>query len=181
MTILVAQITPMAPAGCTTCYAGVIDLNNAIPAWAADITTANSPVSIVDAWTGYNTTLDTGDGVHPNDAGNVILANDWFAPLSSAILKVGGGSATTTVVVGTSTKSVSVATSTKASTSVKATSTSKIVSTTLVPSATKTTSITKTASGTTSASTATQTMYGQCGEHCLGGEWKRRRSMLIVR
>jgi len=35
MVIMVAKITPMAPTGCTTCPAGVIALDAAIPAWAA--------------------------------------------------------------------------------------------------------------------------------------------------
>jgi acyl-CoA thioesterase-1 len=35
MVIMVAQITPMSPSGCTTCAAGVVALNAAIPAWAA--------------------------------------------------------------------------------------------------------------------------------------------------
>lgn len=32
MLVLVAQITPMSPSGCTTCAQGVINLNAAIPA-----------------------------------------------------------------------------------------------------------------------------------------------------
>lgn len=154
MTILVAQITPMNPSGCTTCYGGVVALNAAIPAWAAGITTAASPVSVVDCWTGYNTTLDTGDGVHPNDAGNTILANDWYAPLSSAIVRVGG---TAPVTVSAS--------STKTSTTSTTTTTTSSKSSTLSTSTVKTsTSSTKTSSSATSTSTATQILYGQCGK-----------------
>jgi lysophospholipase L1-like esterase len=80
MTITVAQITLMDPSGCSYCAQGVINLNAAIPAWAAGITTSQSPVSEVNCWAGYNETADTVDGVHPNDAGNTILASDWFAP-----------------------------------------------------------------------------------------------------
>ncbi|KAJ5052270.1 uncharacterized protein L3040_002024 [Drepanopeziza brunnea f. sp. 'multigermtubi'] len=132
MVVLVAQITPMAPAGCASCAQGVVSLNAAIPAWAAAISTATSPVNVVDCWTGFNTTLNTGDGVHPNESGNVILAHDWFAPLSSAIVKVrgggGGGGATSTVTsaatISSNSKPVTASTlATKTSSSAQPTST----------------------------------------------------------
>ena len=44
----------------------VVAFNNAIPAWAAGKTTAQSPITVVDQWTGFNTAADTYDGVHPN-------------------------------------------------------------------------------------------------------------------
>jgi len=90
MTILVAQITPMNPSNCAGCAAGVVALNAAIPAWAQGLSTATSPISVVDLWDGYSDAADTNEGVHPNDAGNAIIAKDWFAPLSSAIVRVGG-------------------------------------------------------------------------------------------
>ncbi len=65
-------------------------LDAAIPPWAQNISTAASPVGVVDCWDGYSTSADTVDGAHPNDAGNAILAKDWFAPLSSAIIRVSG-------------------------------------------------------------------------------------------
>lgn len=46
--VLVAQITPMNPSGCTTCEPGVENLNAAIPSWASGISTTTSPVSVVD-------------------------------------------------------------------------------------------------------------------------------------
>jgi hypothetical protein len=107
MTIMVAQITPMAPSGCSYCAQGVINLNAAIPAWAAGISTTKSPVSVVNCFAGYNDAADTVDGVHPNDAGNTLLANDWFAPLSSAVVRVGGQAAVTTSAGATSTAVVS--------------------------------------------------------------------------
>ncbi|KAG4410954.1 hypothetical protein IFR04_015915 [Cadophora malorum] len=150
--VLVAQITPMSPSGCTTCAQGVIDLNAAIPAWAAGISTTASPVSIVDVWTGFSTSLDTGDGVHPNDAGNVVLANDWFQPLSSAIVRVGGPQ------TGTASSITSLIRS--SSTSTRATITSTLV--------------TKTSSAVTSTSAAatggaSSPVYGQCGGQSWNG------------
>ncbi|MEU4236795.1 cellulose binding domain-containing protein [Actinoplanes sp. NPDC026619] len=85
MKILVAQIIPMNPSTCATCAAGVVALNAAIPAWAAGLTSAASPITVVDQWTGFDTATDTGDGVHPNDAGNVKIANRWYPYVSAAI------------------------------------------------------------------------------------------------
>ncbi|MFD7658242.1 hypothetical protein ACFV4N_30080 [Actinosynnema sp. NPDC059797] len=52
---------------------GIADQDQ-LPPWpaaarAAAKTTARSPITAVDQWTGFDTTTDTGDGVHPNDAG----------------------------------------------------------------------------------------------------------------
>ncbi|MFI1996031.1 cellulose binding domain-containing protein [Actinoplanes sp. NPDC020271] len=85
MRILVAQIIPMNPPTCTECAQRVVALNAAIPAWAAGLTTAASPITVVDQWTGFDTATDTYDGVHPNDAGNVKIANRWYPPLAGVI------------------------------------------------------------------------------------------------
>ncbi len=82
MKVLVAQILPMAPSGCTDCGQRVQDLNAAIPGWAAGITTAQSPVTAVDQWTGFSDASDTYDGVHPNDSGNVKIADRWYPALA---------------------------------------------------------------------------------------------------
>ncbi|KAL2192614.1 SGNH hydrolase-type esterase domain-containing protein [Corynascus similis CBS 632.67] len=83
--ILVAQIIPMRPSNCPQCYDRVVALNQAIPDWAASKSTAESPIVVVDCWTGFDPSSDTGDGVHPNNSGNEKLANAWFEPLVQAI------------------------------------------------------------------------------------------------
>ena len=85
MKILVAQIIPMNPSTCAECGARTVALNNAIPAWAAGKSTSQSPITVVDQWTGFSTSADTNDGVHPIASGNVKIANRWLAPLSAAI------------------------------------------------------------------------------------------------
>jgi len=85
MKILVAQILPMNPANCPACAQRVIALNAAIPGWAAGKTTAQSPIVVVDQWTGFNTASDTGDGVHPTDTGNRKIADRWFPPLTALL------------------------------------------------------------------------------------------------
>jgi lysophospholipase L1-like esterase len=81
----VAQIIPMNPANCRQCGDRVVALNKAIPAWAASKNSTDSPITVVDCWTGFDTARDTGDGVHPNNAGNEKIANYWFEPLRRAI------------------------------------------------------------------------------------------------
>jgi lysophospholipase L1-like esterase len=81
--VLVAQIIPMT--GCDTCAADVVELDNAIPGWAAGLTTTQSPIVVVDQWTGFNAATDTGDGVHPNTGGFQKMANRWYPPLAQVL------------------------------------------------------------------------------------------------
>jgi hypothetical protein len=79
--MLVAQITPLNPAGCSSCLAGVQALNAVIPAWATSSSTAQSPVTVVDQATNFDVATDTVDGVHATDAGSVKIATNWFNAL----------------------------------------------------------------------------------------------------
>ena len=85
--VLVAQITPLNPAGCSACESRVTTLNAQIPGWAARSSTPASRVSVVDlhsAFTGANYTANssyTADGVHPNVAGAQLIANEWYDAL----------------------------------------------------------------------------------------------------
>src|SRR4051794_2559106 len=85
MKIIVAQIIPMSAAACATCPADVAALNNAIPGWAADLTTQQSPVVVADLWTGYDAVTDNVDGVHPNDTGYQKMAAGWYPVLSRVL------------------------------------------------------------------------------------------------
>lgn len=86
MRILVAQIIPMNPNnGCSYCAQDVINLNAAIPAWAASLTTAQSPVVVVDQWTGFDDATDTVDGIHPNSSGDQKIAARWFPALTAQL------------------------------------------------------------------------------------------------
>ncbi|WP_230686343.1 GDSL-type esterase/lipase family protein [Catellatospora vulcania] len=79
--ILVAQIIPMTPSGCSWCPSGVTALNSAIPGWAASRTTARSPITVVDQYTGFDTSVDTSDGVHPDDSGFQKMSDRWYPAL----------------------------------------------------------------------------------------------------
>ncbi|TYB55086.1 cellulose-binding protein [Nonomuraea sp. PA05] len=95
MKILVAKIIPMNPSSCAECAQRTVNFNNAIPAWATATSTAQSPVTVVDQWTGFSTGTDTYDGVHPNAAGDQKMSDKWYPPLVDAL--AGGGTATPTV------------------------------------------------------------------------------------
>ena len=83
--VLVAKIIPMNPSSCPECAQRVVALNAAIPAWAAATTTAASPVTVVDQWTGFDDATDTADGVHPIDSGNRKIAARWLPALTAAL------------------------------------------------------------------------------------------------
>lgn len=85
-TILVAQIIPLVPDasfGCTDCPQRAINLNAEIPGWAAAHTTTQSPIIVVDQWTGFDPLTDTYDGVHPDAEGNIKIADRWFDTLTT--------------------------------------------------------------------------------------------------
>ena len=94
MRILVAKIIPMNPSGCADCAQRVINLNNAIPGWAAGKSTSASPITVVDQWSGFSTGSDTGDGVHPNSRGNQKISDRWYAALAPLIPGTGTGGGT---------------------------------------------------------------------------------------
>ncbi|MFC7615937.1 GDSL-type esterase/lipase family protein [Actinokineospora soli] len=85
MRVLVARIIPMNPPTCSACAQRVVDLNAALPAWVARTSTSQSPVVLIDQWTGFSTATDTYDGVHPNAAGDRKIADRWYPALLAAI------------------------------------------------------------------------------------------------
>jgi lysophospholipase L1-like esterase len=86
MRIIAAQIVPMNPPGCANCTGDVVTLNAAIPGWAAALSTARSPITVVDQWTGFDTVADTiGDGVHPDDSGFARMADRWYPALTRVL------------------------------------------------------------------------------------------------
>lgn len=85
MKILVAKIIPMNPSNCDGCGGRVVALNNAIGAWAPGKSTTSSPITVVDTFSGFDTATMTGDGVHPNDAGNKKMADSWYPAVVQAI------------------------------------------------------------------------------------------------
>jgi hypothetical protein len=75
---LAAQHTPQ---GSANDVKNVIVLNDAMVPWAAGLTTADSPVEIVDLFTGIDQKTDMSDGTHLNEVGSEKVAQRWFAKL----------------------------------------------------------------------------------------------------
>lgn len=69
-------------------YDRIVDINNAIKAWAPTKTTTRSPIAVVDNWAGFDPVTDTVEGEHPNDSGNKKMANGFFSATKSAIQSV---------------------------------------------------------------------------------------------
>ncbi|KAK3339162.1 SGNH hydrolase-type esterase domain-containing protein [Neurospora tetraspora] len=90
--LLVAQILPMEPSNCPDCAAKVRQLNRYIPLWAQYVNNriqpGESPVRVVDQYTGFNATRFTTDGVHPNARGDEAIAQKWLDPVVAAVREV---------------------------------------------------------------------------------------------
>ena len=59
-------------------------LNAAIPAWAQGLNKTESPIWVVDQYTGYSGSTDNRDGIHPNAAGDTKMMNVWYPALIQA-------------------------------------------------------------------------------------------------
>ena len=79
--IQVAQIIPI---GIGSSNTAIQALNAAIPAWASSKNTTQSPIWVVDQYTGFSTS-DLRDGVHPNANGDAKMAAKWLPALENAI------------------------------------------------------------------------------------------------
>ncbi|CZR62503.1 related to acetylxylan esterase [Phialocephala subalpina] len=79
MKIIVDLVIPLPSSN-----AGITAINNAIPDWIKTTTTAASPIVMADCNTGFPST-DLRDGVHPNLAGDAIIASRLTPVLISVI------------------------------------------------------------------------------------------------
>ncbi|RYP58368.1 hypothetical protein DL769_008984 [Monosporascus sp. CRB-8-3] len=71
----VAQIIPM---GFGNFNGQIQSLNQAIVPWAQGLNTTESPIWVVDQYTGFSGTSDLRDGVHPNDSGDEKMTDVWY-------------------------------------------------------------------------------------------------------
>jgi lysophospholipase L1-like esterase len=84
-------VIPISSASANT---GITALNKAIPAWAASQNTTASPIYIADCSTGFPTS-DLRDGIHPNVAGDAIIASR-VTPVLLKVIKDSLATGTTT-------------------------------------------------------------------------------------
>ena len=99
--LIASKIIPMGLSACATCPADVVAFNNAIPGWAAGLTTAQSPIYVVDQWTGFDVVADTYDQVHPVTSGFIKMANRFFPVVAQALNAGNPGVALTVTKAGT--------------------------------------------------------------------------------
>lgn len=85
MIIVVGKVTPLIPNFTSDFVYRAEELALAIDGWAEELTTENSPIYVVDQFTGFDAMTDTYDGVHPNDAGSVKMCNKWYDSLSKIL------------------------------------------------------------------------------------------------
>jgi hypothetical protein len=71
------QVAQIIPIGIGSYNTKIQQLNSAIIPWAQGLNKTESPIWVVDQYTGFSTT-DLRDGVHPNDAGDVKMTNVWY-------------------------------------------------------------------------------------------------------
>ena len=65
--------------------ASVEQLANLIPTIIDEINTEESPVILVDMFEGFDTNELTYDGVHPNEKGEMLMADRWFDAIMAAL------------------------------------------------------------------------------------------------
>jgi lysophospholipase L1-like esterase len=83
--LVAAQIIPMNADGCTTCMSDVIAFNSALANLAANLSTTQSPIYVVDQWTGFDVVADTYDRVHPVTSGFIKMANKFYPAVAQAL------------------------------------------------------------------------------------------------
>jgi hypothetical protein len=79
---LIAQHTPQDSESCDDCVNTVKQLNAQITTWATANSKPESPIVVVDLFTGVDPVTDTSDGIHLNVAGSTKVADRFFAALS---------------------------------------------------------------------------------------------------
>jgi lysophospholipase L1-like esterase len=70
-------------------------LNAALPALAAEKDRPESPIVLVDQYTGFDPSSMTYDGTHPNDIGDSRMADRWFEKLGPTLDAYPAGAART--------------------------------------------------------------------------------------
>jgi hypothetical protein len=84
--VVVAQIHQIITDDCanTASTTKAQELVEAVPGWAAEVTTEQSPVGVADLWTNSDPT-EANDCVHPNDAGAQRMAENWYKALKDIV------------------------------------------------------------------------------------------------
>lgn len=86
--IALAQIHKIITDSCANqaSYSNAQNLINALPAWAENQTTEDSPIFVADLWSNSDP-YDANDCVHPDDVGARKMAQNWFVALENILSK----------------------------------------------------------------------------------------------
>jgi len=84
-TLTIIQVAQIIPMGFGSYNTVIQNLNKAIPTWAQGLNKTESPIWVVDQYTGFNGGSDLRDGVHPNKGGDTKMANIWYPALVHAL------------------------------------------------------------------------------------------------
>lgn len=79
-----AQVAQIIPIGFGNYNGKIQELNRAIVPWAQGLNKTESPIWVVDQYTGYSGSADNRDSIHPNDAGDTKMLNVWYPALIRA-------------------------------------------------------------------------------------------------
>jgi acyl-CoA thioesterase I len=79
--VLLAQVI----ASASTCHTGIPALNASLPALVADKDRPESPLTLVDQYSGFDPSTMTYDGTHPNAVGDARMADRWFEKLTPVL------------------------------------------------------------------------------------------------
>ena len=82
VSIILAQLIPVDN---LSRNAAIRSLNNEILILAGSKDIENSPVRVVDQFSGFDPKLDTYDGLHPNPTGEEKMAQNWFSALEKML------------------------------------------------------------------------------------------------
>jgi hypothetical protein len=83
--LIVSKVLPINSATCPQCTSNVQSLNTAIDTWATQQSTANSPIVVVDQFTGFDAKVDTYDGIHPGPTGETKYFKKMVQPVEKAL------------------------------------------------------------------------------------------------
>jgi hypothetical protein len=82
--VFISKVTPVSTSSYAAWESSVVALNAQLTdSSAASNSTALSPITIIDQWTGFNASVDTSDGLVPNMSGSQKMADKAYAAVSA--------------------------------------------------------------------------------------------------
>jgi lysophospholipase L1-like esterase len=76
----------------TTYHDAIINLNKQIALYAKEHSTTQSPIIVVDQYTGVDPSVDMFDDIHPNTKGEKTMADRWFNAIKPYLKKLSASS-----------------------------------------------------------------------------------------